>query len=158
MYVKTIQNGVINLAHYPRVNVYPDRNSYFLCAFSKPSFYAAEPDERVAIAKFSKKEDADYALCLLFKSLDAENPTWDVSNVKRLSDLWHQIKQACKGNDLVRDAEISVTGSNEVTITYQHGLDIEYRRTEKEIVDEKLKEALKVLVPFESKWIEKDSR
>lgn len=157
MYVKTTQEGVINIAHYPRLNVYPDMNSYLLCAFSKPAFYASEPDERIVIARYSRKEDADYALYHLFKSLDAKKPTWDVSNVKLLSVLWHQIKQDCTGSDLVRNADINVTGLNEVTITYEQGFDIEYRSTEKELVENKLKDTLKVLDPFHVKWIQRES-
>ena len=157
MYVKTIQNGVINLAHYPRVDVYPDRNSYFLCAFSKPAFYAAEPDDRVVIARFSNRENADYALCHLFKSLDTEKPTWDVSNVEVLSDLWHQIKQECIGNDLVRNADISVTRLDEITITYEREFDIKYRSTERELIENKLEDALKAFVPFNIKWKQKET-
>ncbi|MDE0481098.1 MAG: hypothetical protein OXI67_00840 [Candidatus Poribacteria bacterium] len=157
MYVKTIQDGVINLAHYPRINVYPDQNSYFLCAFSKPEFYAVEPYDRLVIARFSKREDADYALYHLFKSLDTEKPTWDVNSIILLSDLWYEIKQECKGNDLIRNADVSVTGVNEVTITYEDGFDIEYRSTERESVENKLKDALKLLAPFHIKWIQRES-
>lgn len=157
MYVKTTQDGVINISHYPRLNVYPDMNSFLLCAFSKPAFYAAEPDERVVIARYSRKEDADYALYHLFKSLDAKQPTWDVSNVQSLSVLWHQIKQECIGNDLVKNSNISVTGLNEITVMYDHGFDIEYRTTERELVENKLKDALKPFEPFHIKWIQRES-
>ena len=156
MYIITEQNGIINLDHYPRVNVYPNQNSYFICAFTVPD-QVKVGNEKIAITKYDKPEDADYAFCQLIVSLQADVPIWDATKAERLSDLWNQIKQDCSGN-LVKDAEISIAIPNKITITYSWGLDLESRSDEREMVEDKLKKTLKVLDFDPPHWVQKSSK
>lgn len=157
MYIITENNGVINLDHYPRVGVYQHQSTHILSAITVPDSIKVG-NERIAIATFDNKEDADYAFCQLIRSLQASVPIWDATDAECLSDLWSQIKQDCSGNKLVEKAEISVAIPNKFTITYQYGLDLQSRSNEREMIEGKLKETLKALDFDPPNWVQKSSR
>ena len=75
MYVKSEDNEIINLNHYPRVVLYPDRGNFQLCAF-------IEPDQKIQIAVFRDDEEARDALDDLFSNIREGKLAWDANAYK----------------------------------------------------------------------------
>ena len=81
-----------------------------------------DPEARITIAKFKKKEDADYALLQLNSFLDMDKRIWSPRNAPILSEVWYQVKQKLSDDRnilaLTKNAILKVTGPDEITIEY----------------------------------------
>ena len=85
MYVKTEDNELINLNHYPRVVLYPDRGNFQLCAIIKPDTMPdtiADPYQKIQIAVFRDDEEARDALDDLFSNIREGKLAWDANAYK----------------------------------------------------------------------------
>ena len=136
MYVTTEKNGIINPDNYPRLDVYPDADTYVLCAFIERDPDQSDPKQRITIAVYKKKEDADYALIHLYRSLDLGKKTWDSKNAPLLSDMWNEVKQK-----LSNDPQVSTFIKNaflNITLPDQLTINIPYTRPDEYINDEKI--------------------
>ena len=72
MYVTTEENGIINADNYPRIDIYSDADAYVLCAFTEREPDRSDTKQRITIAEYNKRVDADYALIHLYRSLNME--------------------------------------------------------------------------------------
>lgn len=158
MYVWTTDNKILNLDHYARVDVVEHRaNDYSLSAFDTPKPKFDDP-VGITIAKFNNEADAKYSRCLLFNALMSKAGAWDASAIPLISDVWEEVKAHFSSDTNIRwglleKAEISVTGLDEMTITYssecenQLGSNINnYKKT----VSKKLSEVLGVDIKWKS--------
>ena len=85
MYIKTEDNELINLNHYPRIVLYPDKGNFQLCAVIKPDMKPdtlADPYRKVVIAVFENDEEARAALDDLYSSIATGKPAWDANSYK----------------------------------------------------------------------------
>ena len=85
MYIKTEDNEIINLNHYPRVVLYPDKGRFQLCAIIKPDITSDTVDDsyrKIIIALFENDEEARLALDDLYSSISDSRPTWDANGYK----------------------------------------------------------------------------
>ena len=156
MYVWTIDNQILNLDHYTRVDVVERRaNDYSLSAFdtAKPKF---DDPLGITIARFNNESDAKYSRCLLFNALMSKSGAWDASAIILLSDVWEGVKKHFSGETNIRwglleKAELSVTGLDEVTITYASQCDSQLSQLNdyKKKVGDKLAEELSVDVKWQ---------
>ena len=160
MYVITEKFGIINLDHYPRIDVFiKSNNSYLLCAFSKLESRAAPPDG-VVIAEFDKKEDADDTFRNLSEAIAANRPTWDVSTVELLSHLWNQVREQISSDIVPTEVQEALklkgSGLNEITIMYPSDFDIEkgtyMTQNERKKVEDEVIIALKARSSEEVEW------
>lgn len=143
MYVSTKENGIINSDNYPRIAIYPDADIHVLCAFTERDPYQSDPKRRIIIAAYNKREDADYALIHLYRSLDMGEKTWDSKNVLLLSDMWNEVKQKLSSNQnisesfLIKSASLNITLPDQLTITIPYTRPNEYvnQKNPKEIND-----------------------
>ena len=132
MYVSTKENGIINPDNYPRIAIYPDADIHVLCAFTERDPYRSDPKHRITIAAYNKREDADYALIHLYKSLGMGEKTWDSKNVPLLSDMWNEVKQKLSNNQnvsesfLIKSASLNITLPDQLTITIPYTRPHEY--------------------------------
>ena len=124
MFIKTENNGVINLNHYPRIGVYSqyNRDPYFLCAFTKQTS-GGEHHERINIAKFSEEADVNYAICSLLNAIDAGESIWDPQAISSFSHLWKKAKEKISSVAGVPQASLeklhlSISGPRKITIAY----------------------------------------
>ncbi len=120
MYVTTKENGIINPDNYPRIDIYPDADTYALCAFTEREPDRSAPKQRITIAVYDKKVDADYALIHLYRSLNMEKRTWDSQNVPLLSDMWDEVKQKLSNDqyvsNIIQNASLNITLPDTLTI------------------------------------------
>ena len=116
MFIMTENHEIINLNYYARIKV--NRNE--IKAFVKPTILGGKGDQSVSIivASFEEPMDADYALHDLFKAIADGKPAWDANAVKSLSSVWNTIKTEQESLPLIDKVELSVSGLNELTITY----------------------------------------
>ena len=139
MYVTTEKNGIINPESYPRIDIYPDEDTYALCAFTERAPDQSEPKKRITIAEFEKRVDADYALIHLYRSLDMGKKTWDSKNVPLLSDIWNEVTKKFSNDkhtsDFIKSVFLNITLPDKLTIT------IPYPGSDEEI-DDKEKDSL----------------
>ncbi len=143
MYVSTKENGIINPNNYPRIAIYPDADIHVLCAFTERDPHQSDPKHRIIIAAYNKREDADYALIHLYRSLDMGEKTWDSTNVPLLSDMWSEVKQKLSNNQnvsesfLIKSASLNITLPDQLTITIPYTRPNEYvnQKNPKEIND-----------------------
>ena len=157
MYIWTVDQQILNLDHYKRIDVVRQRaNLYTLSAFSTPRDSSTDPYGTL-IARFNSDADARYARCLLFKSLMDHAGAWDASAIPVLSDEWKNVKDHFKDDpniwDLLRHSEISVTGLEEVTILYARECDSQLPNSlpnSKKKVGEKLNEQLSIDIKWEA--------
>lgn len=87
MYVKTEDNEIINLNHYPRVVLYPDKGNFQLCAVIKPDMKPdtiADSYGKIQIAVFKNDEEARVALDALFSNIREGKLAWDANAYKTL--------------------------------------------------------------------------
>ena len=75
------------------------------------------------MAKFTHQLDAEYSRCVLFNNLIAKAGVWDATAIDKLSEVWKEVKKQIKHNSDIPDEfldeiKISVTGLDEITITY----------------------------------------
>lgn len=123
MYIWTIEQQVLNLENYKRVDViFMSGDKYWLSAHDTPKVTANDM-YGICIASFSNQADAMYARCLLFKGLMEGTKAWDASAVPLLSEIWAAEKKHFSFEmniclDFLDNIEISVTGLDEVTLTY----------------------------------------
>ena len=85
MYIKPEDNEIINLNHYPRVVLYPDKGRFQLCAVIKPDMTSdtvADSYRKIIIALFENDEEARLALDDLYSSISGNKPTWDAKSYK----------------------------------------------------------------------------
>lgn len=153
MFIKTENNGIININHYPRIGVYSqyNREPYYLCAFTKQS-PGDETHNKINIVQFNEEADVNYALCSLIKSVDAGESIWDPNDIKLPSVLWREIIEESTYDGLIREETPIISGLHKVQITYSDGYDLENRRNDKETIDGKLAESLKALDPIKIEW------
>ena len=117
MFIMTEKHEIINLNYYARIKV----NGNEINASVKPTILGDKGDTSVSItvASFEVPMDADYALYDLFKAIaDGNKPIWNVNTVRSLSSVWNTIKTEHKSLPLMNKVELSVSGLNELTITY----------------------------------------
>lgn len=155
MYVWTMDNKIINLDHYPRIDILEWRtesglNNYYVYAFSSSKVnYSAVIPEGDAIAGFTNRLDAKYTLGNLFTAITIKAGSWDAKSVEKLSNIWtdvlnHFYSDNAIGQILLKGVFISVTGFDEITITYSsqcHDVLNEISNCKKQI-EQKLKERL----------------
>ena len=127
MYIWTKDHQILNLDHYARVTVNQrDGNVYELLAIDAPE---STRGLSTVIAHFNSWLDAEYANCLLFKALIDHAGAWDATAITPLSQQWEEVKDFFSDHneelitDLLTHSEISVTGLEEVTISYSKECD-----------------------------------
>ena len=152
MYIMTKEYGVINLNHYPRIDVYPHSESYLLVVYVGQESHGAKSNDRITVAEYKEEMDANYAICSLLKAIDAGESVWDPSTVRLPSDLWCKIKEESTYDGLIKGASLSISGLHKVKVTYPAGYDLKHRSDDKATVDGKLAEALKALDPIKIEW------
>ena len=140
MYVSTKENGIINPDNYPRIAIYPDADIHVLCAFTERDPHRSDPKHRITIAAYSKREDADYALIHLYRSLDRGEKTWDSKNVPLLSDMWSEVKQKLSNNQNVSESFLIKSASLNITLPDQLTITIPYTRSNEYSNEKNLKE------------------
>lgn len=120
MYLTTVKNGIINPDNYPRIDIFPDAETYVLCAFTEREPDQSAPKQRITIAVYDKRVDADYALIHLYRSLNIEKKTWDSKKVPLLSDMWDEVKQKLSNDQyvskLIKEASLNITLPDTLTI------------------------------------------
>lgn len=133
MHITTEERGIINPDSYPRIDIYPEAETYLLCAFTERDLDQSEPKQRITIAVYNEKVDAYYALIHLYRALDMAKNTWHSKDVPLLSDIWNKVKQKLSNDqhvsDLIKNASIDVTLPDQLTIK------IPYSFAEKKIDD-----------------------
>ena len=138
MYVTTEKNGIINPDNYPRIDVSPDADTYVLCAFTERDPNQSDPKQRITIAVYNKKEDADYALIHLYRSLNLDAKTWDSKNVPLLSNMWNEVIQKLSNDPqvskFIKNAFLNISLPDQLTIN------IPYTRPDEYINDEKARD------------------
>ena len=151
MYITTEDNGIINSDNYPRIDVYSDDDTYLLCAFTERDPDQSDPKQRISIAVYNEKVNADYALIHLYRSLDMEKNTWDSKNVPRFSDMWNEVKQKLSNNQrlskLVNNASYDIALPDQLTINIPHTLASEH------IFDKDIDNKEKEFIAFAAKKI-----
>ena len=79
-------------------------------------------NERITIAKFEKREDADYALLMLFSFIQKGGHAWSPRSCPVLSQVWEKVKQKLSDDRhitlLTKNAILDVTGADHITIIY----------------------------------------
>ena len=152
MFIKTENNGIINLNLYPRIGVFSQHNRkpYFLCAFTK--LIPGSEHERINIAKFDEEADVNYAICSLLKAIDSGESVWDPSAIKLPSVLWREIIEESTYDGLIRKDIPGISGLHNVQVIYSNGYDLEVRSDDKRTIDVKLAEALTALEPIRIEW------
>ena len=96
MFIKTMDNKIINLICYLYVSVTGKENDKsYLRAFTvlKPNEQLSLTTECITIAEYDKRVDADYALLDLYDNLSRRESTWDISSVVKISELWDEVKK-----------------------------------------------------------------
>ena len=153
MYIKSENDGIINLHHYPRVGVFSqyNRQPYYLCAFTQQTL-GGEYNEKINIATFDEEVDANYAICSLLKAIDTSESIWDPSAIKLPSVLWKEIIEESTYDGLIREGTPSISGLHKVQVIYSDGYDLEVRRDDKRTIDVKLAEGLTALDPIKIEW------
>lgn len=153
MFIKTENNGFINISHYPRIGVYSQYNTepYYLCAFTKQTA-GDEIHNKISIAKFDEEADVNYALCSLFKAIDAGESIWDPNDIKLPSVLWNEIIEESTYDGFIGKEIPIISGLHKVQITYSDGYDLVARHDSKKTIDGKLIEALTALDPIKIEW------
>ena len=120
MHITTKEKGIINPDNYPRIDIYPDAGDYLLCAFTERDPDQNAPKQRITIAIYNEKVDADYALIHLYRALDMAKNTWHSKDVPLLSDIWNKVKQKLSNDqhvsELIKNASIDVTLPDQLTI------------------------------------------
>ena len=156
MYIWTIEQQILNLDNYKRVDVVMERQDrYRLSAHDTPKT-TPQDTYGILIASFGNQADAMYARCLLFKGLMERAGAWDASAVPLLSDIWAAEKEHLSSETDIRlefldNLEISVTGLDEVTLTYPRVLEKKYAR----IIEEDKKRVgmhLQGVLSMDVKW------
>ena len=121
MYIITENNGIINLDHYPRVGIYQHQETHILSAITVPDSIK-RGDERITIAKYNQRVDADYTLLSLYSALAMGSNTWDPRSVISISQLWCEVKQEFSSDNniwgLTKNAILNLIDTNKLTITY----------------------------------------
>ena len=133
MYVTTEKNGIINPDNYPRLDVHPDADTYVLCAFTERDPNQSDPKQRITIAVYNKKEDADYALIHLYRSLDMGEKTWDSKNVPLFSNMWNEVIQKLSNDQNVSESFLIKSASLNITLPDQLTVTIPYARPDEHI-------------------------
>ena len=125
MYITTQENGIINPDNYPRIDVYSDADTYVLCAFTERSPDQSDPKQRITIAVYNEKVDADYALIHLYASLNMGEKTWDSKNAPLLSEAWDEVKQKFSNDQqaskLIKDAFLNIALPDQLIIKIPYG-------------------------------------
>ncbi len=120
MHITTEERGIINPDNYPRIDIYPDAETYLLCAFTERDPDQSASKQRITIAVYNEKIDADYALVHLYRALDMAKNTWHSKDVPLLSDVWDKVKQKLSNDqhvsDFIKNASIDVTLPDQLTI------------------------------------------
>lgn len=120
MHITTEERGIINPDNYPRIDIYPDVETYLLCAFTERGLDQSEPKQRITIAAYNERVDAYYALLHLYRALDMAKNTWHSKDVPLLSDIWNTVKQKLSNDqhvsEFIKDASIDVTLPDQLTI------------------------------------------
>ena len=97
-----------------------------LCAFIERDPDQSEPKQRISIAVYNEKVDADYALIHLYRSLDMKKNTWDSKNVPLFSDIWDEVTQKLsidqRLSNLVNNASYDIALPDQLTITIPYTL------------------------------------
>lgn len=117
MFIMTEKHEIINLNYCARIKV----NGNEINASVEPTILGDKGDQLVSItvASFDAPMDADYALYDLLKAItDGNKPIWNVNTVKSLSSVWNTIKTEHESLPLMNKVELSVSGVDELTITY----------------------------------------
>ena len=162
MYIWTVENVILNLEHFKRVDVVnTSGNNYSVKALTTDT--AFDTRGGATIARFNNEADGEYCRCLLFNALVSHAGAWDATAIKPLTEIWQDIKKHFSsdviiGDDLLQNSDISVTGLNEVTITYPVELKITLKANlekHQNTVEEKLTEA-EALPSFDIKWKSSD--
>lgn len=133
MHITTEEKGIINPDNYPRIDIYSDAGTYLLCAFTDQDPDRSAPEQRIIIAAYNEKIDADYALIHLYRALDMAKNTWHSKDVPLLSDIWNKVKQKLSNDQHVSD--FIKNASIDVTLPDQLAIKIPYPRPEDEIDD-----------------------
>ena len=154
MYIWTENHEIINFDHYARVDIHPVGEEYTLYIFVKGHRNVEPRDNGIVIAKFKHEVDAKYSRCLLFNALMDKAGVWDATAIVNISEIWGKVIKdmnlvsnvECKGvfhQDFLADAEIDITGLDEITITYSSNYDRNKILDDcKKLVEEKLKDEL----------------
>lgn len=120
MHITTEEKGIINPDNYPRIDIYSDAGTYLLCAFTERDPDRSAPKQRITIAAYNEKIDADYALIHLYRALDMAKNTWHSKDVPLLSDMWNKVKQKLSNDqhvsEFIKNASIDVTLPDQLTI------------------------------------------
>ena len=136
MYITTQEHGIINPDNYPRIDIYPDADTYTLCAFTERDPNQNDPKHRITIAAYNKRVDANYALIHLYRALDMGKETWDSKNVPLLSEMWDEVKHKLSDDQiisyLIKDASLNITPPDMLTIK------IPYTRSDENINNKKM--------------------
>lgn len=122
MHITTEEKGIINPDNYPRIDIYTDAGTYLLCAFTERDPDQSAPKQRITIAAYKEKIDADYALTNLYRALDMAKNTWHSKDVPLLSDIWNKVKQKLSNDQhvsqFIKNASIDVKLPDQLTIKY----------------------------------------
>ena len=118
MFVLTEDCEILNLAQCIKIVVI--KNEIKACTT------ASYPPETNLVARFDTEVEAGYAYFELFKSLKAGKRVWDPCTIKPLSTLWDKIGKHFDNSDvpyeLTGGAQISAFGLDQITITYDAGV------------------------------------
>ena len=127
MYIWTVEHQILNLDNYKRIDVVQrSQDKYWLSAHDTPKDTSKDV-YGILIASFGNREDAMYARCLLFKGLMQRAAAWDAEAIPNLSNIWAAEKEHLSSEtniclELLDNLEMSVTGLDEVTLTYPRRL------------------------------------